>query len=608
MKEWESKLTNDYFREKLKQIESDNLQLRAYSSIGNTVVTAGPGSGKTTILTLKVMKLLSQYIHQPRGLACLTYSREAAREFQSRLKLLGFEKRNNVFLGTVHSFCLSEVLTPFSKLYPKYNIPTPIKIISGKEKRKLFDEIKNKVGFENLTIEEMDKERTRDISGFSKVIIPSFEVALKAALIYEKKLIENGYIDYISLVKNATLMIQNEDYIQKALEAKFPWLVIDEYQDLGKPLHEMVLGLLRKTNIKIFAVGDSDQSIYDFQGASPEYLKELSELDLIENRIHLINNYRSSKAIIEASELVLDEKRNYVAKGKLKDYDASIDFYVCEEDIEEQYIKAIDLIKKFNKEGVPYHEIAILAAYQNQLKSLAQLCLLNVVPYYMAKQDFERSDFIKWLENCASWITNPMYTSFDEIFQYWEYLLNNHNIKVLPNTRIFKKRELYDILTKSNLYNTSLIQWIDYVLNTLSVYKILNKSEIYPDEIENLEKLKSMLSQEPYDKYTLKQFTRLGSPENQVVLSSRHGSKGLEFDIVIMLGMEKDNFPRYNSTKREIEEAHRICFVCVSRARKKCILLRSKFINIPTRRGEIWHKSCEPSPFWNILYTKKSGC
>ena len=318
-KEWEIKLINDYFREKLEQIKLDKLQFDAYNAKGNTVVTAGPGSGKTTVLTLKVMQLLSQYIHLPRGLACLTYSREAAREFQDRLKLMGFEERKNVFLGTVHSFCLTEVLKPFSKLYPKYNIPIPIKIISNKEKQKLFKEAKNEVDIVDLKIDEMDKERSRDISGLSKVEIPRFDVALQVALVFEKKLREEGYIDYISLVKSATLMMQNEDYIQKALQAKFPWIVVDEYQDLGKPLHEMVLGLLQKTNIKIFAVGDPDQSIYDFQGASPEYLKELSELDLIDNRIHLTNNYRSAKTIIEASERVLEEKRNYIAKGELKD-------------------------------------------------------------------------------------------------------------------------------------------------------------------------------------------------------------------------------------------------------------------------------------------------
>ena len=301
-------MINDYLQIKLKQIEADELQLKAYNSEGNTVVLAGPGSGKTTVLTMKVIRLLSESIHPPRGLACLTYSREAAREFQERLKLMGLKKRKNVFLGTVHSFCLKEILIPFSRLYPKYGIPNPIKIISTSEKNKLFKEIKDSLGFEYLKIEEMDKERTRDITGYSKINIPSYDVALKTAIAFEDRLLQEGYIDYISMVKNATILIQNEEYVRRSLEAKFPWLVIDEYQDLGKPLHEMVLGLLSNTKIKLFAVGDPDQSIYDFQGASPEYLIELSKWEKIDSYTRFTNNYRSALEIIDGSETVLGRK------------------------------------------------------------------------------------------------------------------------------------------------------------------------------------------------------------------------------------------------------------------------------------------------------------
>ena len=129
---------NDYYEKKLREIESDSMQWSAYNASDNAVVVAGPGSGKTTVLTLKVMELLENTIKEPRGLACLTYSTEAAREFKERLKKLGLVKRKNVYLGTVHGFCLSEIITPFSTLYPKYKIPDPIRIISESEKKRLF--------------------------------------------------------------------------------------------------------------------------------------------------------------------------------------------------------------------------------------------------------------------------------------------------------------------------------------------------------------------------------------------------------------------------------------------------------------------------------------
>ena len=92
-------MVNAYFEKKLQEISEDDMQFAAYKAVNNTVVIAGPGSGKTTVLTLKVMQLLAEMIYPPRGLACLTYSTEAVREFKSRLVKLGLEKRKNVFLA-----------------------------------------------------------------------------------------------------------------------------------------------------------------------------------------------------------------------------------------------------------------------------------------------------------------------------------------------------------------------------------------------------------------------------------------------------------------------------------------------------------------------------
>jgi len=590
-------MTN-YYLQKLQEISKDRQQLAAYDATDSTVVIAGPGSGKTTVLTLKVMRLLEECIAAPRGLACLTYSTEAAREFKDRLHRLGLHKRSNTFLGTVHSFCLSEVLTPFSRLYPQYQIPNPVKIISESDKRKLFDTINNRLpSTTNMT--DMDKERSRNISGISKVYIESYDLALQAAVAFEEELRKSGYIDFVSMVKFSVMLIQNEAYVRKALEAKFPWIVIDEYQDLGRPLHEIVLSLLDGTNIKVFAVGDADQSIYDFQGAAPDYLTELSERTGI-RCIRLLNNYRSAQEIVDASESVLNTSRGYRASGKLKNYPANIEFIECEFGMDEQYEAAVENILKYHATGIPYHEIVVLVGNNNTLKELKAKCVEQGIPVYLARQEFRNTEFVQWLEDCACWVEDNTSFPFDDIYATWEHFLSSNGTTIFSDGRILAKRELLRIISESKKFASSLLNWLAYMASQLKIVDIFSESERFPDEMSNFEILKRVVT-EAETTLSIEFLTKLGNPKDQVVLSTRHSAKGLEFDVVIMLGMEKDSFPRFNSTQREIEEAHRLCFVAVSRARKACVLVRSK--HLQNRFGRWFNK--EPSPFWVTLQEHK---
>lgn len=585
-------MVNAYFEKKLQEISEDDMQFAAYKAVNNTVVIAGPGSGKTTVLTLKVMQLLAEMIYPPRGLACLTYSTEAVREFKSRLVKLGLEKRKNVFLGTVHSFCLSEIITPFAALYPQYKIPLPIRIISEAEKNRLFNS-QNYEGTPKLI--DVDKERTRNIKGISRVAIESYDIALKAAISFEELLIQNGYLDFISMVKKSVELIKNESYVRKALEAKYPWIIVDEYQDLGKPLHELILTLLNLTRIKVFAVGDADQSIYDFQGAAPDYLIELSQRQDV-SCIHLKNNYRSSQTIVDASEYVLKSSRGYIASGKLRDYHAKLEFIECSKGMDEQYERVIEQISRFHTEGIPYHEIAVLVGNNKQVTELAQESSRQNIPAYIARQTFRLTDLIIWIQNCAKWVSDKCSVSFDEICSTWKSFISQKRI-ISEDDYFLLKRTIFQTLTASKVYKDNLSEWLCYLDKKVGIVSAFTASERYPDEIDNYNKL--LETARSHDtQLTIKFLTRLGIPENQVVLTTRHSSKGLEFDVVILPGMEKDSFPSYyDNTPRKLAEARRLCFVSVSRARKACILIRSK--NLQNQYGRWFSK--EPSPFWVAL-------
>ncbi|PRS35508.1 ATP-dependent helicase [Bacillus sp. NMCC4] len=592
------------YEKKLEQIKKDESQYVAYNSNVSTVVKAGPGSGKTTVLSLKIMKLLYEKIKPPRGLACITYNKEAVKEFTNRLYDLGYKKRQNVFLGTVHAFCIAEVISPYIHLY-EYDIPLPLTIISEKNRKQIYDNIVSELGYDpkKIRIEDMDKERTLSIDGISSVALEPFEVALRIAKEYEIRLRSKGMVDFIEIVKMATLLIQNHYYVRKCLEAKFPWILIDEYQDLGKPLHEMVLALFHKTNIKIFAVGDPDQSIYSFNGAIPDYLNELYQHPNI-LPIELLTNYRSHQDIIDASLVGLNQEGRKYISGKDFKSEAEFHFVTCEEELDDQYNDVVNsIIPECIEKGIPLEEVCILVQGGKEIKAIGNLLAKTNIPFYVSKFDFKRSDVVMWLESCAAWVINNENESFSKLFDFWASLYNRH-IKVLTLTQLMQERKkVYKMLAESRSLTNNLEEWLNFVIEELKLNSVLERSKVYPNELDNLSLLFQAIKDQNQSNYDLEKFVNIGKPVNQVTVSTRHSSKGLEFEVVIMLGMEDGTFPYYLNVNdpKKLSEDRRVFFVCVSRAKRICYLLRSKKYTRMTWNG-LRTFYPKPSIFWKELY------
>lgn len=587
-----------YLEEKLREINSDEYQRTALQSGISTVVIAGPGSGKTSVLTLKVMRLLDGYIKEPQGLACITYSRETAREFEEKLEKLGFQKRKNVFLGTVHSFCMASIIEPFSAVFD-LGLPQDYKVASNKEIQQTFEEAKKEIGCD-FEFVDMSCERMLGIGGISKIKYSSNEHLKKLVSAYETKLFNKGLIDFDTIIISSVKAIQNYSYIRKCLSSRYSWLLIDEYQDLGHPLHEMVLSLFKNTPIKIFAVGDADQSIYGFSGAKPDYLLELSN-DYGLNVVHLKNNYRSNQDIIDGSELVLNQIRNYVAKTRDGE-SARYEFYSMTNGYEDQFdYVASTLIDNYVKEGIPYDEIAVLVSSKNQGKALGEVMKKHKIPYYISKHDFEMTDFVKWLGDCAKYV-NGTPNSLSKVFEFWLSLEFVSPFMVNDDAIMIEKKRIIGILDKSKVFCKSLPKWLIYIVKEFNLDKSLCNSLRYPDELDNLRILYKVVNQKNFLSYDISMFEKIGKPKGQVTITTRHSSKGLEFEAVILCGMEEGHFPaffnRNNPEKRKEED--RLCFVCVSRAKRVCALLYStKFIEGKNQpRLNIY----KPSKYYLSLY------
>src|SRR5699024_5864565 len=249
--------------------------------------------------------------------------------------------------------------------------------------------------------------------------------------------------------------------------------------------------------------------------------------------------------------------------------------------------------------GIPLDEMCVLVQGKRQIKDLGNVLDEKDIPYYISKFEFKRSDTVNWLEKCASWVVSKTNESFNDLSDYWINLLKSHNYFISQERIIIERKKLYVLLESSYKYNNSLRKWLKYMISNLGLYDILKESTIYPDEIDNLKTLLSVTLEGRFNDYDIKRFSNLGKPVNQITISTRHSSKGLEFEVVVMLGMEKGTFPYFlnegNSAK--LNEERRVFFVCVSRAKRICYLLRSKRYKKKTKYG-LKTFSLNPSPFW----------
>ena len=240
---------------------------------------------------------------------------ECARELETRLYALGVEPGRRVFIGTVHSFSLTQIVMPYAKcaglsLPENFRVATQLeqRIALGRAFRRTIGGSENP---DNWNF-RMGRYRRSILNRNSSQWQTEDPELARLVLAYEEELRSQSLIDFDDMPLLAVRALRENPWLQRAMLAKYPVLVVDEYQDLGRALHRMVMGLCFSTGIRLFAVGDADQSIYGFTGASPELLQQVAEREDVQT-VRLRFNYRSGSRIVLASEYALGEERGYSA-------------------------------------------------------------------------------------------------------------------------------------------------------------------------------------------------------------------------------------------------------------------------------------------------------
>jgi len=571
-----NKLTASYLSA-AEDLRRNDRQWAAYESRGHCVVLAGPGSGKTKVLTTKMARMLAEDVRPPHGIACITYNNQCVQELKKRLGRLGIEEGSRAFIGTVHSFCLREVLIPYARL-AGVDLPDPLKVAPPSEQGRLFGDAVNAViGNENPQyVRTPFDEFRRTVMDRTSAEWTGNDRYAPLVIKYEKLLADVGKIDFDGMVLAGYSLIKAHAWARKALKAKYPVLVVDEYQDLGIPLHQIVTHLCFDGGMRLFAVGDPDQSIYGFTGARPALLNEIADREDVE-AVRLRLNYRCGKTIIVASTIALAEKRDFESA---EDHQGVVQDYECQQGFDEQVALAVEAIVPEalkRRKGRKLGDIGIL--YQNQYDggTIAQAVETAGIEYVRFDQGnpYQRTPVISWLEDCASWCAGGWKLGDPKLSILLQSWMRFNPSLTKDSESMACRRDLVKYLFANRNPDMRLLDWLG-VFSKQGLYARIKNDPTMADEADALKSLyEASKAGKPLAEYTVANFGgQRGSPD-RLNLTTIHSAKGLEYDVVIMMGLEEGRLPYYRVSEHEEKAARRLFYVAMTRARHEVHLLWS---------------------------------
>lgn len=557
----------------------DEFQKKAIDFEGNLLINAGLGSGKTKILTLKVIKELKKLKHRTSRIAALTFTNRAAEEISKRIDLENVDS-SNFWSGTIHSFCLNWIIKPYSSYLSE--LRNGYIIISESEVRKLKNEIK--LQYQIDCIEDFVTRRNN--KGY---YVNNKEKFNKAARAYHEYLRKHKLVDYDLILFYSYILIQKFPLISYNLSRIFNYFFIDEYQDT-QDLQYHIIGQIvssSKGNCQYFIVGDVDQAIYRSLGGEVKSSKEIKEImgGYPLRELNLKYNYRSSQRIV-------DLYNNFCCSGNLMYSFSNIN---REEGVIE-YDKNIDVNKLTDKisriiqenieQGVLPEDICILAPQWQMLTRIISNLRINLPDLNFNMPGLtlipRNSDNI-WFKIAQLILTYRYPNNYlirikwaDEILEELKSILNSNS--ELEN---FTPRKFIKVINSINIENKIITEYLKesflLIMNQLNINYSENKALIFKWETFFESIIKRMENREfkevPNDVISTKETFNVSEGINA---NTFHGVKGEEFETVIAFGLLNGYIPNWNiicnEPKYKDKESKQLLYVICSRAKKNLYL------------------------------------
>ena len=577
---------------------------------GPCLVIAGAGSGKTKVLTTRIANLIDSGIPSYNILA-ITFTNKAAKEMRDRLSNLVPD--NNAFVGTFHSLGVRIIRenAPLLGLDRNFSIVDSDDVISIIKKimkdfgldPKLTSPayIRNRIS--NIKNEMLSNE---EITKFYNT--PQDKVAEKVYYEYIEVLKKNNSVDFDDLLRlPVKLFVENPDILE-SYQDRYKYILIDEYQDTNEVQYKLSK-LLAKKYKNIFIVGDPDQSIYMFRGANFRNILNFEKDYQNAKVIPLEENYRSTKYILDAANSVIKNNKERKEKNLWSSNgEGNKTKYLRAYDGKHEIQLVLDEIKRLLDEGYTKKEIAVLYRTNAQSRVVEEMFLKANMPYRVVGSYYfynrkEIKDLICYLRLI---LNNDDEISLRRVINVPKRGIGEATIAKLEQEAKEQDTSIFQVISKGKeqLFkelilhlteesdNLSLTDLIDLILTETGMREEYEQEKTMESErrLEVLEEFKSITKtfEERTGSVSLADFleeisliadiTEHHEEDDVVTLMTIHSAKGLEFEVVFLVGMEDGIFPHQNSFCEEggLEEERRLCYVGITRAKRRLYISNAK--------------------------------
>ena len=591
---------------------------------GPVLILAGAGSGKTRVLTTRIGHLIEDKGVQPANILAITFTNKAANEMRERVEETLDSDASDMWISTFHSCCVRILRKDINRIgynrsFVIYDSADQVTLVKDCLKEL---NLSDKVFEPKVIISTISgaKDKLYDPKQFKAMHMNDNRMSKIADVyaLYQDRLKRNSALDFDDLIFKTVELLKSDKEVLDYYRNRFKYIMVDEYQDTSKAQYELIK-ILAKEHQNICVVGDDDQSIYGWRGAD---IRNILEFEKDYDNVHVVKleqNYRSTQIILDAANTVIsnniERKRKRLWSEKKEG--ELIKIQVAQDEIEESDFVA-DMIAKISREqNRSYKDFAVLYRANAQSRSVEDALNRSQIPYniYGGTKFYERKE-IKDLIAYLRVIQNPQDDiSIKRIINIPRRGIGLRTIEKIEDRASLKQESIYSVLidieTNSEISTkarNSISEFVDNVIGTLRtmrevypVSKLIEKviesidyygyiDELYKGNKEEAEERKdnvkefisvAMEFEQTSEEKDLETFltgvalTSESSEEEEidkVSLMTIHTSKGLEFPVVFIVGMEDGLFPIARAVRSmndsEIEEERRLCYVGITRAKE----------------------------------------